>query len=253
LELCNLYKEEGFAFFLSVDCEGTNFDRNLKGNAECLERLLELNTANNIYTILFITPYFAEMLDELGLVSKIKSDYKVIFGLHIHPENLPEKIKDQCPFIKNNIKYIAEYNYKEQREIICETLKFIENIGLEPIQGFRGGYFSVNDETIEAIRSSTNIKWESHNIYRKEYSVTQNLLQAFPVFSYDDATEFRLEDYDEAVFDAMITDAKLNKKKILAITHSYLLDEWDFHYKRDRIPYSIIDIMQKVIKKIEEL
>jgi hypothetical protein len=51
----------------------------------------------------------------------------------------------------------------------------------------------------------------------------------------------------------MIRDAKRNQKKILAITHSYLLDEWDFHYKRDRIPYSIVDIMKKVIRKMEEI
>jgi hypothetical protein len=253
LDFCNLYNQQGFQFYLSVDCEGTNFDRNLKGNAECLENLLELNTANHIYTILFLTPYFAEMLDELGLVNKIKSNYKVIFGLHIHPENLPEKIKDKCSFIKDSITHIAEYNYSEQRKLISESMKFVEDLGIGPIQGFRGGYFSINDETVKAISSCTNIKWESHNVYREEYNVTQNILQACPVFSYDKATEFRLEDYNEAVFDAMITDAKRNKKKILAITHSYLLDEWDFHYKRDRIPYSMIDIMKKVIRKIEEL
>ena len=253
MDLCNLLKEEGFQFFLSVDCEGTNFDRNLKGNAECLENLLELNTANNIYTILFLTPYFAEMLDKLGLVNKIKANYKVIFGLHIHPENLPEKVKNRCSFINNNIKHMTDYNFVEQRKIIMESLKFIEELEIGPIQGFRGGYFSINDETVEAIRSCSSIKWESHNIYRKEYQVTQNILQACPVFAYDKATEFRLEDYNEAVFEAMIIDAKQNKKKIIAITHSYLLDELDFHYKRDRIPFNIIDIMRNVIKKIEEL
>ena len=77
---------------VSMDCEGTNYDKNLENNVLNLERFLKLATNNNITCILFITPYFADMLSKLKLIDKIKENYKVIFGLHIHPDNLPEDI-----------------------------------------------------------------------------------------------------------------------------------------------------------------
>jgi len=43
--------KEGFAFALSIDCEGTNFDKNLENNAKNLERLLRLKTIFILYSL----------------------------------------------------------------------------------------------------------------------------------------------------------------------------------------------------------
>ena len=82
--MSSLFEKEGFELVVSMDCEGTNYDKNLENNVLNLERFLKLATNNNITCILFITPYFADMLSKLKLIEKIKENYKVIFGLHIH-------------------------------------------------------------------------------------------------------------------------------------------------------------------------
>ena len=251
MEFNKLYGEKGFDFFLSIDCEGPNFDKDLDTNVKCLQKLLEFTALNNIYVILFITPYFADALKRLDLVDKIKDINKVIFGLHIHPDNLPEDIKSQCPFLIDNVAYMAYYTYEEQKSIINEALKYIENRGITQIQGFRGGYFSINDDTLRALKEITSITWESHNVFRKEYEVKYKILKSCPVYAYSDVKEFRLEYFDEESFNEMIINAILNEEKILAITHSYLLNEYDDHYKRDNITKSIYSVLQIVIDKIK--
>ncbi len=175
-------QKPNFDLILTIDCEGYNFDKNLKNNVLNLEKLLKLNTDNNIYTLLFITPFFAEMMNNLNLIEKIKNNYKVIFGLHIHPNNLPEHIKKLCPFIKNDEDLISYYSYDEQKLIIKHCYEYISNLGIEPIEAFRGGYFSIDDNTAKILKELTDIKYESHNIYRPEYKLTQNILTSLPVY-----------------------------------------------------------------------
>jgi hypothetical protein len=95
----SVFTKKDFNFILSMDCEGYNFDKNLRENVLNLEKMLCLNTENDIYTLLFITPYFADMLYNLNLVEKIMKKYKTILGLHVHPNNLPEEINKKFNFI----------------------------------------------------------------------------------------------------------------------------------------------------------
>jgi len=245
-----LVNKEGFAFALSIDCEGTNFDKNLENNAKNLERLLRLNSKNNIYTILFITPYFADMLCKLNLVEKIKQ-YKVIFGLHIHPDNLPEEIKIHCPFINHEEKLLAAYSYEEQKIIIKHSMDYLYGKGINPIEIFRGGYFSMDDNTSKALKELTDINYESHNIYRKQYKVTKNLLTPVPVYAFDSNEELRLEYFSTEKLVQMLAEAIKDNKKALGITHSYLLDPEDLHYKRDNIAKDIHYRLKELIKVIK--
>ncbi|KGK87563.1 hypothetical protein [Clostridium sp. HMP27] len=246
----DFFKKDGFDFALSIDSEGTNFDKNLENNVKHLERLLKLNTDNDVYTILFITPYFADMLHKLNLVQVIKK-YKVIFGLHIHPDNLPEEISMNCPFLKENEELLASYNYEEQKTLIKLCLDYLHSKEIAPIEIFRGGYFSMDDNTAKALIEVTDIKYESHNIYRSQYNITENLLTPIPVYAYDDAEELRLEYFNSEKLSELLVDAMENNKKTLAITHSYLLDPEDFHYKRDNISPDIYTRLNNLLKMIK--
>ncbi|SEF40596.1 hypothetical protein SAMN05660865_00164 [Caloramator fervidus] len=245
-------KEEGFQFYLSIDCEGPNFDKNLIKNINNMEKFLKLCTLNNIYTILFITPKFAKTLYELNLVDTIKK-YKVIFGLHIHPEDLPDKIIEKCPFINPKIELISDYPFEEQKQIILNCIDYLTEHGISPIEAYRGGYFSMNDDTQRVLKNYTNIKWESHNIYRKQYNVTKHLIESIPVYAKSNTYELRLEYFDIETLKDMLINAIKNKDKVVAITHSYLFDENDFHYKRDNIKEPIYFRLQKLIDVIKSL
>ncbi|SDK83190.1 hypothetical protein SAMN05216497_101148 [Clostridium cochlearium] len=246
----NIFKTDGFDFAISMDCEGTNFDKNLENNVKNLETFLKLASDNNICTILFISPYFANMLNELSLVEKIKQ-YNVIFGLHIHPDNLPNEIKVKCPFIKENEELLSFYPYEEQKLIISNCMDYLHKKGIKPIEIYRGGYFSMNVDTSKALLELTDIKYESHNIYREQYSVTNSLLTPIPVYAFDKDTEFRLDSTPSKQLSQMLLDAIKTNKKVLGITHSYLLDPNDFHYKRDNIKEDIHFKLSQIIKTIK--
>lgn len=250
MDFLTLQGRQEFNFTLTMDCEGTNFDKNLEANASKLLDFLNITSENNIYTVLFVTPYFADMLRKLEVIDRINRDCKVIWGLHIHPENLPSEISGECPFISSKKVHMTDYSFNEQKKIILDSVKYINSCGIENLQGFRGGYFSINDETERILRGFTDIKWESHNTYRKEYMVTDKILTPCPVYAYDDKTEFRFEDYDEMLFDGMINRARFKDEKIIGITHSYLLDSNDVHYKRDNISLNIFDVLLRIAEKI---
>ncbi|HEY8891094.1 MAG TPA: hypothetical protein VIM70_12645 [Clostridium sp.] len=245
-------KQLNFGFILTIDCEGYNFDKNLKNNVLNLEKILKLNSENNIYTLLFITPYFAEMMKKLDLIEKIKNNYKVIFGLHIHPNNLPEDILKLCPFIKSTEDLLSSYSYNEQKLIITLCYQFILNLGIQPIQAFRGGYFSIDDNTEKILKEFTPIKYESHNIYRPEYKVRTKILTSLPVYSEDESEELRLEYFNINKLSEMLKKAIAKKRKVFGITHSYLLDPLDFHYKRDNIQPNIHERMKILIDIINK-
>lgn len=243
-------KTLNFDFILTIDCEGYNFDKNLKNNVLNLEKLLKLNSENNIYTLLFITPFFAEMIKKLNLIEKIKNNYKVIFGLHIHPNNLPQHIENVCPFIKTDEDLISYYSYEEQKVIITECYQYLLKLGIEPIEAFRGGYFSINDNTAKILQELTPIKFESHNTYRSEYKLKEKLLTSLPVYAQNENEELRLEYYDIKKFSEILTKGIRENIKLFGITHSYLLDPLDIHYKRDNIEQNIYERMKILIKII---
>lgn len=245
-------KKNNFGFILTIDCEGYNFDKNLKNNILNLERLLMLNSENNIYTLLFITPFFAQMMYELNLIEKIKKNYKVIFGLHIHPNNLPKSIEKLCPFLKEDEDLIAKYSYDEQKLIIKHCYEYISNLGIYPIEAFRGGYFSIDDNTEKILTEITPIKYESHNIYRPQYKVTKNILTSLPVYAKNENLELRLEYFNIEKLSEILTCGIFENKKLFGITHSYLLDSNDFHYKRDKINLDIHERMNILIDIINK-
>lgn len=245
-------KKQNFDFLLTIDCEGYNFDKNLKNNVLNLEKLLKLNSENNIYTLLFITPYFAEMLKELNLTEKIKKSYKVIFGLHIHPNNLPAPIKKHCPFLQNEEDLISAYSYDEQKLIIKHCYEYISKLGIEAIEAFRGGYFSIDDNTEKILLEISPIRYESHNIYRPEYKVTKKLLTSLPVYAQNENEELRLEYFNIEKLSEMLEKGIHENKKLFGITHSYLLDPNDFHYKRDNIKPDIHERMRTIINIINQ-
>ena len=252
---CNIedvFSKAGFELVLSMDCEGTNYDKNLKNNVLNLERFLKQATDNDITTILFITPYFADMLNELNIVDKIKHNYKVIFGLHIHPENLPKKISSLCPFIRSQEEYLANYSYEEQRLIIDLCMQYLDDKGISPIQIYRGGCFSMNEDTSKILSEITNIKYESHNPYREQYNPIKGLLSPLPVYALSRDEELRLEFFKTEKLQAMIARAYEDNAKTLAITHSYMLDSNDFHYERDNIKDDIHIRLEKLLQTIAE-
>lgn len=245
-----LLKDGDSNFILTMDCEGPIFDKNLKNNVMNLERFLKLATKNDVYTILFITPYFAEMLERLNLVDKIKNEYKVIFGLHIHPNNLPEEILRKCPFLREDIDNLSFYSFEQQKLIINESIEYLKKKSISPLEIFRGGYFSMNDDTAKALIEITNIRWESHNIYRHQYSITKPLLKSLPVYAFDKDLEFRLEYFNAEKLINMAGEAYRNNTRIVGITHSYLLDDEDYHYKRDGIEGSIYSRLEAILREI---
>lgn len=237
-------------FILTVDCEGPIFDKNLMNNVMNLERFLELTTRHDVYTILFITPYFADMLSRLNLVNKIKQNYKVIFGLHIHPNDFPDVIQEKCPFARKDIDHISFYSCEEQKIMISESLKYLQDRGIYPIEAFRGGYFSINDDTAKALVEVSDIRLESHNIYRPEYKITGSFLKSLPVYGFDKDTELRLEYFDTEKLVSMTREAYKNNSFIVGITHSYMFDDEDYHYKRDVIEGSIYSRLEAILQEL---
>jgi proteasome lid subunit RPN8/RPN11 len=224
---------------MTMDCEGTNFDKNLRENVANLEKFLDRNTNANIGTVLFITPYFADMMNQLGIVESVKNNYKVVFGLHIHPNNLPPAIQQQCRFISEKEDLIAAYNYEEQLMMINHSRDYLAQNGITDLQAFRGGYFSMNDDTAKALKTATQIGYESHNIFREQYQVSNGLLTPFPVHAFDEEEEFRLEYFDSDKLVKMLYAAVQNHTDIIGITHSYLLKEDEIHNKMKDIIYEI--------------
>jgi hypothetical protein len=124
---------------------------------------------------------------------------------------------------------------EEQKTIISNSYDYLKGFGIWPIEGFRGGYFSIDDNTEKALQEVTDIYFESHNINRREYRVKNPMVKQFPVYAKDDKEEFRLEYFNTEKLIKMLDKAKKENVKVTGITHSYLFDDNDFHYIRDKI------------------
>lgn len=251
-DITKLFSKEGFEMAISIDCEGTNYDKNLRNNVLNLERFLKLATDNSITTILFVTPIFVDMLYSLDLVERIKENYDVIFGLHIHPDNLPHEIRKDLDFIRDDEEFLANYSYNEQEQIIMRSMEYIEKRNALPLQIFRGGCFSMNNDTAEILYRNTDIRYESHNPARQEYSTCNFLLKSIPVYAISKDEEIRLEYFTAERLQELLQTAIKNDSKTLAITHSYMLDPGDFHYERDSIEKSIYDRLELLIETINK-
>jgi len=243
-----LFQTQGFELALSMDCEGTNYDSNLDGNVANLERFLALATSHGLATILFITPHFSDKLREHGLAERLSRDYRVIYGLHIHPDNLPEVLASQCPFLRPGEEFLANYGRSEQERIIRLSYAYLGENGIAPLQIFRGGCFSMNTDTAQLLLEHTPIRYESHNPFREQYDVLPGLLKSLPVYALSRDEELRLEFFTTSRLQEMLAGAITRKAKTLAITHSYMLDPADFHYARDGI---VDDIHQRLASLIQ--
>jgi proteasome lid subunit RPN8/RPN11 len=232
-------EKENFNLIMTMDCEGTNFDKNLRENVSHLEKFLYRNTNADIATVLFLTPYFVDMMHQLKIVESVKNNYNVIFGLHIHPNNLPPELERQCSFAAKEENLIGAYNCDEQLIMIKHSAKYLADRGITDLQAFRGGYFSMNNDTAKALQAVTQIGYESHNIYRAEYQVTNALLTPFPVYAFDEEEEFRLEYFDSSKLVKMLYGAAEKRTSITGITHSYLLREKEIHNKMEDIIHEI--------------
>ena len=248
----DLFRSEGFELVLSMDCEGTNYDRNLDGNIDWLERFLSRATGAGLTTILFITPYFADALRRKGLAERLAREYRTIFGMHIHPDNLPEEIAGSCPFLRAGEEYLASYSRAQQESIILRVQDYLHERGVRPLQAFRGGCFSMNEDTADILLTRTEIRHESHNPFREQYTVRSGRLRSLPVFALDRDEELRLEFFTTERLCAMLEGAIRTRSKALAITHSYMLDPGDFHYSRDGIVDSIHERLGRLVETIAE-
>lgn len=242
---------KGFEFSLSMDCEGTNFDKNIDGNIEYLERFLAKASDKGIATVLFITPTFAEALNRHGLAERLQREYRVVYGLHIHPDSLPDEISGACTFLRPGEEFLASYTQEEQRAIIVPSVDYLHERGIEPLQAFRGGCFSMNDDTASVLLEVTTIRVESHNPYREEYTARSALFRSIPVYALNRDYEFRLEFFSTDTLCSMLSEAMTKNKKVMAITHSYMLDPNDYHYRRDGIVDDIHQRLGRLIETIE--
>lgn len=220
---------------MTMDCEGYNFDKNLKDNVLNLERFLDRNTEAGITTVLFTTPHFGNMMYKLNLVEKVKNAYNVVFGLHIHPNDFPLEIQKHCSFARKEEDLISPYNYKQQYLMIKHSVDYLNSRGITNLQAFRGGYFSMDDNTSTALKAYTNIDFESHNPYRNEYKVSKNVLTPFHVFASDENEEFRLEYFDSPKLERMLNEAVQSGSDVIGITHSYLLRGNEIHNKMNSL------------------
>ncbi len=235
ISIDDVFKQSGFEFALSMDCEGTNYDKNIDGNVVQLERFLAKASENGIATILFVTPTFAEALRRHGLAQRLPREYRVVYGLHIHPDSLPDDIAAACPFLRQGEEILASYTREEQRSIIVPAVHYLKERGVWPLQTYRGGCFSMSDDTAAVLLEETSIRAESHNPHREQYTARSADFRSLPVYALDRDEEFRLEFFSTQKLCSMLSEARSQEKKVMAITHSYMLDPNDYHYKRDGI------------------
>ena len=136
--------------------------------------------------------------------------------------------------------------------IIRESIEYLKEREIFPLQIFRGGYFSINDDTARALTQMSKISWESHNIHRHQYNITKPVLKALPVYAKDKDRELRLEYFNKDELLHMVSEGLQENMRMVGITHSYLLDDGDLHYERDGIEGSIYSRLEGILKEISK-
>ncbi|HRW23736.1 MAG TPA: hypothetical protein P5298_04950 [Spirochaetia bacterium] len=251
-DIRGLFAGSGFEFAVSMDCEGTNYDKNLDANVDELERFVAAATAAGVTTVLFVTPRFAEALERHGLAGRLPREYRVVYGLHIHPDNLPDEMESALGFIRPDEEYLASYTEEQQRAIISSAYAYVLDRGVGPLQIFRGGCFSMGPDTSRILAAETPIRFESHNPFREQYRPEPGLLDPLPVYALSRDEELRLEFFTTERLEEMVRGAIRSGAKTLAITHSYMLDPNDFHYRRDGIEGDIHVRLARLLAVIAE-
>jgi len=224
---------------LTIDCEGTNYDQDVKGSIECMSKFLDICLTHNVKTILFLTGIFADEFFKQDMYDKYKS--KVEFGLHIHPDNLPDSIVKTLNFSTSR-ELLADYSKSQKYEIIKKSYAYLKDLGVENIKYFRGGLFSCDTDMLSCIEEyCPDIQLESHNLFRDEYKVNNDPKEKkyigniipLPVSSYVDGKYVCLENmtYDELVTNCCYFEFD----KTIMLTHSYMFKQDAFRYKRDNI------------------
>jgi len=219
---------------ITIDCEGTNYDSDIKGSIECMPKFLDICLKHELKVILFVTGMFADEFFKQGMYEKYKN--KVEFGLHIHPENLPEKIVKTLDFDTSK-EFLADYTKSQKCEMIKKSYDYLKSLGIENIGYFRGGQFSCDNDILNYVESyCTDISQESHNLYREEYKVNKDYLgRILPLFvsSYEDCKYMCLENIP---YDELVTSCNyFGFEKTVMLTHSYMFKPDAFRYKRDNI------------------
>jgi len=73
------------------------------------------------------------------------------------------------------------------------------------------------------------------------------ILTPLPVYAKNQNDELRLEYYSIEKLSDILKQGIKENKILFGITHSYLLDPDDFHYKRDNIDLNIYERMKILI------
>lgn len=209
-------------FLFSIDCEGPRYDKNVNQSAMFMADGLSMLEQKGIPVILFLTPGFVNELTD-NLSDKLKSFTNSIYGLHIHVEDLPIapgfEIAHKWP--ENNGKIMLNTLPSDvQTTIIEAAVKLNSMSGFEPL-GFRGGYFSADDATVDALCSCSKVFFESHNMYRSQYQITGGRLLRLPVVSRSAKCDFRVESRTEEEMADMLLQGQPGYPKTMAMTHSY--------------------------------
>ena len=81
----------------------------------------------------------------------------------------------------------------------------------------------MNEDTSKILGEITNIRYESHNPYREQYTPIKGFLNPVPVYALSRDEELRLEFFTTEKLQNMVSEAFDNNVKTVAITHRYML------------------------------
>ncbi len=226
-------------FLLTVDCEGEKYT---SANKLTMNQALQnadwavaFCTEHGFRAALLASPFFVKAASDMGLLGGWMANENVECGLHVHPDDLPDEITAGLGFWRPNELHIASYSYDEQCNLLEKCIQYMQRYEYNPI-AFRGGYFSMDDNTARALRQISQTRWQSHNERRKEYRVQTDLLPARPIladpnakrYSFDEpatCASLCFEDYPLEVLMELVRLHEKGYKGIVGITHSVYLYE----------------------------
>lgn len=203
---------------LTIDCEGPKYDKDIPGNTFRMLYTIKEMRKLGVPVVLFLTPGFV-MENSPELVQAILSLDNVVCGLHIHVEDLPRAVTEALSFDVSGGGMLADLSPDQQAELVDASISCLRKFGIAP-KGFRGGFFSLGDATVEAMKAHDGIVFESHNIFREQYQVGNSHLVSLPILAEDDWKELRIERFDlEGLVALYIRNAPKYRAPV-TITHS---------------------------------